>query len=178
MNVSGFRPGPFARPILIAAAIVMAGAGAAQAACADAIKAFEKAVAERQVDAAVSGLNDISDSPSQMCLGRLAEFRAKLVAFLIDYARTPDLDTGVRDNAIDKAEKVIATCENWQLKAQIGDYHFAHGDKPKAFLWYQLSIGALSTPGFTATDEERRALMQKLAAAQSLVNDDNGGGQR
>jgi outer membrane protein OmpA-like peptidoglycan-associated protein len=178
MDISGFRPGPFAGPILIAAAIMMAGAGAAQAACPDLIKAFDNAVAERQVDAAISGLNDISDSPSQMCLGRFAEFRAKLVDFLLDYAGTPGLPKQAHDNAIAKAEKTVAVSGYWQGKAKLADYYFAHGDKPMAHHWYVESVAALATPGAAATDDERRKLAGKLAAAQSLANDDKGGQRR
>jgi outer membrane protein OmpA-like peptidoglycan-associated protein len=157
---------------------MMAGAGAAQAACPDLIKAFDKAVAERQVDAAISGLNDISDSPSQMCLGRFAEFRAKLVDFLLDYAGTPGLPKPAHDNAIAKAEKTVAVSGYWQGKAKLADYYFVHGDKPMAHHWYVESVAALATPGASATDDERKKLAGKLAAAQSLANDDKGGQRR
>jgi outer membrane protein OmpA-like peptidoglycan-associated protein len=175
MNISGFRPGPFAGPILVAAAIMMAGAGAARAACPDLIKAFDRAVVERQVDAAISGLEDISDSPSQMCLGRLPEFRAKLVDFLIDYAHSPGLADKVRDTIITKAERIVDVSGNWQGKTKLGDYFFARRDQLKAHEWYVKSVAALDTPGATATDEERKKLTGRLSAATSLANDDKGG---
>jgi outer membrane protein OmpA-like peptidoglycan-associated protein len=177
MTISGFRPGPFAGPIFIVTAIMMAGAGAAQAACADLIKAFEKAVAERQMDAAVRGLDDLHDN---LCLAgsRFAEYRAKLVDFLIDYAGTPGLPKPAHDNAIDRAGKIVAVSGYWQGKAKVADYYFAHGDKSMAHHWYVESVAALATPGATATDDERKTLASKIAAAQSLANDDKGGQRR
>jgi outer membrane protein OmpA-like peptidoglycan-associated protein len=177
MNISGFRPGPFTGPILIAAAIMVAGAGTARAACPDLIKAFDKAVAERKVDAAISGLDDLHDN---LCLGgsRFADYRAKLVDFLIDYAGTPGLEKTAHDNAIDRAGKIVAVSGYWQGKSKLADYYFAHGDKPMAHHWYVESVAALATPGAAATDDERKKLAGKLAAAQSLANDDQGGQRR
>jgi outer membrane protein OmpA-like peptidoglycan-associated protein len=177
MNISGMRRGPFAGPIFIAAAIMLAGSGAAQAACPDLIKAFDKAVAERQVDAALSGLNDIGDNP--VCLARLPEYRAKLVDFLIDYARAPGLAADLRDKTIAKAERIVDVSGNWQGKVKLGDYFFAQGDKVKAHEWYIKSVAALATPGSVpASDDDRKKLTGKLAAAQSLANDDKGGQRR
>lgn len=175
MNISGFRPGPFAGPIFIAAAIMTAGAGVAQAGCPELIKAFDKAVAERQVDAAVRGLDDLHDN---LCLARLPEFRAKLVDFLLDYAGTPGLPDEGRTKTIAKAEKIVAVSGYWQGKSKLADYYFTHGDKPTAHHWYVESVAALATPGATATDDERKKLVGKLAAAQSLANDDKGGTRR
>jgi outer membrane protein OmpA-like peptidoglycan-associated protein len=175
MNVSGFRPGPFAGPIFVAAAIMIAEAGAAQAACDDLIKAFDKAVAGRQVDTATSGLDDLYDN---LCLDgrRFAEFRAKLVDFLIDYARTPGLAADVRDKTVAKAEKIVQVSGYWQGKVKLGDYFFAQRDQVKAHTWYVQSVAALATPGSaSATDKDRKELASKLAAAQSLANDDKGG---
>jgi outer membrane protein OmpA-like peptidoglycan-associated protein len=158
---------------------MMAGASAAQGACPDLVKAFDKAVAEREVDAAVSALNDISDSPSQMCLGRLPEFRAKLVDFLVDYARTPGLAADVRDKTIARTENIVQVSGHWQGKVKLGDYFFAQRDQVKAHAWYVQSVAALATPGSApATDEDRKELASKLAAAQSLANDDKGGERR
>jgi outer membrane protein OmpA-like peptidoglycan-associated protein len=177
MKISGQRRGPFAGPVFIAAAIMMAGAGAAQAACSDLLAAFEKAVAENQMDAAVNGLSAIGGNP--VCMGNLAKYRAKLVDFLIDYAHTPNLPAAEHDRAIAKAEKIVEVSSYWQGKAKLGDYYFEHRDKALAHAWYKLSIDALSTPGaVVATDKERKDLMTKMAAAQSLANNDKGGTQR
>jgi outer membrane protein OmpA-like peptidoglycan-associated protein len=177
MNVSGFRPGPFAGPIFIAVAIVMAGAGAARAECPELITAFDKAVAERQVNAAISNLDDLHDN---LCLDgrRFAEFRAKLVDFLVDYAHAPGLDDKVRDAIITKAERIVDVSGNWQGKAKLGDYFFARRDQLKAHEWYVKSVAALDTPGASATDAERTKLKTRLSAAQSLANDDKGGTRR
>jgi outer membrane protein OmpA-like peptidoglycan-associated protein len=176
MNISGVRSGPFAGPIFIAAAIMMAGAGAAQAACEDLIKAFDKAVAEQKVDAAISGLDDISDNTSPMCLGRLPQFRAKLVDFLVDYARTPGLAVDARNETIAKAEKIVQVSGHWQGKVKLGDYFFAQRDRVRAHAWYVQGVAALATPGSApATDKDRKELADKLAAAESLANDDKGG---
>jgi outer membrane protein OmpA-like peptidoglycan-associated protein len=180
MNISGQRRGLFAGPVFIAAAIIMTGAGTAQAACPDqVIGNFEKAVAGRQVDGAVNALSAFGANP--VCIGKLAEYRAKLVDFLIDYAHTANLPEAERDNAIGKAEKIVEVSSYWQGKAKLGDYYFAHRDKAQAHAWYKLSVETLATPGTAGpppTDKDRKDLMTKLAAAQSLANDDKGGTQR
>jgi hypothetical protein len=46
----------------------------------------------------------------------------------------------------------------------------------QALAWYRQSIDALATPDQVATDQQRKELLAKLAAAQSLAdeNDDSG----
>jgi outer membrane protein OmpA-like peptidoglycan-associated protein len=179
MNNSEFRPGPFAGLIIIAAVFMLAGAGAAQAACAEPIIAvFDKAVAERKLDAAVDGLKHISLNPG--CLTRVAEFRAKLADFLIDYAGTTGIATAERDKALTAAEATLLTGPHWRGKMKLGDYYFAHGDKPKAYEWYKQSIATLSThpAAERPTDKELKDLMAKSSSALSLANNDLGGTAR
>jgi outer membrane protein OmpA-like peptidoglycan-associated protein len=178
MKISG-RRGPIAGPVFIAAAIMMAGAGSAQAACADLLKDFDKAVAERNADAAITGLTAIGGNP--VCMSKLPEYRVRLVDFLIDYARAPNLPAAERDRIIGKAANIVQSMSYWQGKAKLGDYYFSLRDKELAHAWYKLSVEALATPGGTgpaATDQQRKELMTKLAAAQSLANDDKGGTQQ
>jgi outer membrane protein OmpA-like peptidoglycan-associated protein len=152
----------------------MAGAGAAWAACADLVAAFDNAVAARAMDAAVSGFDDISDNPSQMCLGRLSEFRSKLADFLIQHAGTPDLAAADREKALTTAARTLETSSDWRAKQKLADYYFANSERLQARQWYEQSVAILATPGFTATDRERYDLMNRLAAAQSLAGDDRG----
>jgi outer membrane protein OmpA-like peptidoglycan-associated protein len=174
MEISRMRSGLSAGPIFIAAMISMAGAGAARAACADLVAAFDNAVAARAMDAAVSGFDDISDNPSQMCMGRLPEFRAKLVDFLIEHAGTPDLAAADSERALATTARTLETSSDWRATQRLADYYFAHGERPKAHQWYQQSVAILATPGFAATDQELHDLMSRLAAAQSLAGDDKG----
>jgi outer membrane protein OmpA-like peptidoglycan-associated protein len=180
------RFGLFAGPIFIAVAIIMAGAGAAQAACADLVAAFDKAVAARAMDGAKHGVDDISDELS--CDARVIEAsRAKFVDSLIDFASTPgvaaiDPDKGQKckriayvECALAAAENTLLSGSNWKGKARLADYYMKNGDRLRAHDWYMKSVAVLATPGFKATDEERRELKTKLAAAQSLANDDHGG---
>jgi outer membrane protein OmpA-like peptidoglycan-associated protein len=172
MSISKMRPGPFAGPFFIAAAVTIAGAGAARAACPDLIAAFDKAVAARAMDDAIRSLGDIGDNPSPGCLTRVAEFRAKLADFLIDYAGTPDLAAADRDRALATAARTLETSSDWRGKQKLADYYFAHGDRPKAHQLYQQSVAILATPGSAATDQERRGLVNRLAATQALADDD------
>jgi outer membrane protein OmpA-like peptidoglycan-associated protein len=172
------RTGLLAGAIFIAAAINVAGAGAARAACLDLIVAFDRAVAEGAVDAAVSGFKDIGADPSAACLGRLAVYRARLADFLIDYANAPDTTAAGRFKAVATAERVLVTGANWRRQRKLGDYYFAHGDREKAFEWYRLSASGLAGPGAPvpndeprATDKERRDLTTTLAAVWSLGDD-------
>jgi outer membrane protein OmpA-like peptidoglycan-associated protein len=172
MNIPRMRSGLLAGPVFIAALMIMVAAGAARAACADLVQAFDKAVAERRVDAAISGLTDIGGNPT--CMARLAEYRTRLVDFLIDYAGTPELAAADRDKAIANAERIVEASANWRAKARLGDYHFTRGDRPGAFEWYLLSASNLLTPGVdVATDKERKELMARLVASWSLVRDYN-----
>src|SRR5215470_10890003 len=116
MTISRMRSGLFAGPVFIAAAITLAGAGTAQAACKDAVEAFDNAVKARAVDAAVSGLGAIGDELG-MCLTRIEEFRARLVDFLIDYAGTPGVAAADRDRALGTAERTLLSSGNWKGKA-------------------------------------------------------------
>jgi outer membrane protein OmpA-like peptidoglycan-associated protein len=182
MNISGKQPRLFAGPIFIIAAIMLAGAGVAQAACADAIAAFNNAIAAHQMEAAIGGLDDISDNPGKECLGRLAEYRSKLVDFLLEYASTPGIAPAARVKAIEKAERIVEVSGHWQGKLKIADYYLAQKTleaRVQAHDWYMKTIEALDTPGAAAaTDQQRKELTFRLAAAQSLANDDKGGQQR
>jgi outer membrane protein OmpA-like peptidoglycan-associated protein len=179
MNISRKRLGPFGGPILIAGAIMMAGAGAAQAACKDDIAEFNRAVDARQTDAAISGFDDISASPAKECLGRLAEFRARLVDLLIEVARTQSVPPDVRDKALDRAEKIVEASGYWQGKEKIGDYYLAQRTqeaKVHAHEWYKKAVTTMAMAGAApATDQQKTELTTRLAAAQSLANDDKGG---
>jgi outer membrane protein OmpA-like peptidoglycan-associated protein len=182
MNFSGMPPARFAGSIFIVAAIMLAGAGAAQAACTEVIAAFNKAIAARQMEAAISGLEDIADNPGKECLGSLANFRVRLVDFLLDYADTPSLAADIRTKAFDKAERILEVSGYWQGKARIAAHYLAQKTpeaRVKAYEWYMKSIEALDTPGAApASDQQRKELMGRMAAAQSLSNDDKGGNQQ
>jgi outer membrane protein OmpA-like peptidoglycan-associated protein len=174
MEISRMRSGLFAGPIFIAATITMAGVGAAQAACADLVAAFDNAVAARAMDDAIRGFGEIGGNPSVGCLGRLPEFRVRLADFLIEHASTPDLAAADRERALATAARTLETSSDWRAKQKLADHYFAHRERLKAHQWYQRSVASLATPGFAATDQERDDLMTKLAAAQSLSGDDEG----
>jgi outer membrane protein OmpA-like peptidoglycan-associated protein len=183
MNISPMRSGLFAGPVLVAAATMMAATGAAQAACANLVAAFDKAVAARQVDAAVGGLAAIGGDTDDACLGHLKDFRVRLADFLLAYADTPGLASKDRDHAIAAADTTLLTGGYWQGKRRLADYYFAHGDKPKAHEWYKRSIAALGIPGAApATDRQLKELMARAAGAKSLANNEppagNPGGSR
>ncbi len=153
---------------------MMVGAGTARAAsCTELSDAFDKAVKAHNIDAAKNGLDAIDDEP--LCSARIEDFRARFVDFLIDYAGQPAAADADRARALETAERALETSGNWRGKQKLGDYYFAHGDKPRAFQWYQLTASVLNTPGFSATAKEKQVLLQKVAAAQSLANDDHQG---
>ncbi len=175
MNTSPMRSRLFAAPLLIAAAIMTSATGAAQAACADLVAAFDKAVAARQVDAAVSGVHEIGGNSDAACLGHLKDFRVRLADFLLAYANTPGLAAKDRDHAIAAAEATLLTGGYWQGKRGLADYYFAHGDMPKAHEWYKRSVAALGLPGAAqATDQQLKELMARVASAKSLANNKGG----
>jgi outer membrane protein OmpA-like peptidoglycan-associated protein len=173
MGISRMRSGHFAGPFFIVAMLMVAGPGAAQAACKDLVETFDKAIADRQVDAAVSALKNVGGDPSPLCVGRLAEFRARLGDFLLEHSRTPDLAAAEHDKAIATARLILEASGHWKGQAQLADYYFTHGDRLLASAWYRLSASTLATPGAAAaTDMERRELLTRLAAAASLTRDD------
>jgi outer membrane protein OmpA-like peptidoglycan-associated protein len=149
-------------------------ATAARATCADLVAAFDEAVAAHSVDGAISGLGAISDDV--VCGGRVDEFRGKLVDFLIAYAGWAGLAVADREKAQSLAERTLASGGgNWRGAEKLADYFMGRADRLNAYRWYQQSVSILNTPGVSALSAERRALLTKLAAAQSLANDDQEG---
>jgi outer membrane protein OmpA-like peptidoglycan-associated protein len=162
------------------AGMILAGAAmpiAAHATCADLVVAFDKAVAAYSVDAAIRSLEAFSDDP--VCGGSVDEFRGKLVDFLVTYAGAPGLAATDRAKAIDVAERVLTTGGgNWRGAEKLADYFMGRGDRLSAYEWYQKSVSILDAPGIRASLDERSALLTRLAAAQSLANDDQEGRKR
>jgi outer membrane protein OmpA-like peptidoglycan-associated protein len=163
------------RVSLLAGMIAAAGTPvAAHATCADLVATFDKAVAAYSVDGALRGLEAISDDP--LCGGRVDEFRGKLVDFLVAHAGSADLAAADRAKAIDVAERMLTTGGgNWSGAEKLADYFMGRSDRLSAYQWYQKSVSILNAPGIRASLDERSALLTRLAAAQSLANDDQEG---
>jgi outer membrane protein OmpA-like peptidoglycan-associated protein len=175
MNMSPMRSRLLAGAVFVAAAMT-AGAGAAQAACADLIAAFDRAIAARQMDTAASIFDEIGGNNAPACNGSHARHLSRYADFLLDYANMPSLAPKLRDDAVTKAGHLLLTSGYWKGKSRLADYYFTHGDKPAAHEWYKLSAAALATKGTDpATDRERQVLLIRLAASKSLANDDEGG---
>lgn len=166
--------------VIVLAGVIFAAAGmpiAAHATCAELAAAFGEAVAARSVDAAIRGLEAISDDP--VCGGRVDEFRGKLVDFLAAYAGAPGVAATDRVKAIDVAERMLTTGGgNWRGAEKLADYFMGRGDKLHAYEWYQKCVSILSALGISVPPDERGALLTRLAAAQSLANDDQEGRKR
>jgi OmpA-OmpF porin, OOP family len=163
--------------VSLLAVMIFAAAGmpiAAHATCADLVAAFDKAVTAHSVDAAIRSLEAISDDA--VCGARVDEFRGKLVDFLIAYAGSAGLAAADREKAQSIAERTLASGGgNWRGAEKLADYFMGRADRVNAYQWYQKSVSILNTPGISALSEERRALLTRLAAAQSLANDDQEG---
>jgi outer membrane protein OmpA-like peptidoglycan-associated protein len=166
--------------VSLLAVMIFAAAGmpiAAHATCADLVAAFDKAVTAHSVDAAIRSLEAISDDA--VCGGRVDEFRGKLVDFLIAYAGSAGLAAADREKAQSIAERTLASGGgNWRGAEKLADYFMGRADRVNAYQWYQKSVSILNTPGISALSEERGALLTRLAAAQSLANDDQEGRKR
>jgi outer membrane protein OmpA-like peptidoglycan-associated protein len=147
-------------------------ASGAQAACQDLAAAFERAVAARAVDAVSRALDAIGDDI--VCGARVDEFRSKFAEFLVAYVaadRMPD-----RTRATLMAERTLESIRNWQIAEKLADDFMESGDKVNAHHWYEQTVSFLKTnPSVGATAIERDRLITKLAAAQSLANDDHEG---
>ncbi len=161
----------------VLAGMIFAATGlpiAAHATCADRVAVFGEAVAAHSVDAAIRGLEAISDDP--VCGGRVDEFRGKLVDFLVAHAGAPGVAAADRAKAIDVAERMLTTGGgNWRGAEKLADYFMGRGDRLSAYQWYQKSVSILNAPGIRSALDERSALLTRLAAAQSLANDDQEG---
>jgi outer membrane protein OmpA-like peptidoglycan-associated protein len=170
MAFSGMRATLFIGTIVISAAM----ATAAEATCADLVAAFDRALAAQSVDAAISGLGEISDDP--ICGGGVDGFRARLVDFLVAYAGSPSATAADQKKAIAAADRTLSSGGgNWRGAEKLADYFMGRHDKLNAYLWYQRSVSILNTPGIQASPDDRRGLLTRLAAAQSLANDDREG---
>jgi outer membrane protein OmpA-like peptidoglycan-associated protein len=168
MALSKMRFTLFVAPFVAAAGM----ASGAQADCQDSVAAFDRAVAARLVDAASHALDDIGDDI--VCGARVDEFRKKFAEFLVKYVEddhTPD-----RPRAALMAERTLESIRNWQIAEKLADDFMQSGDKANAYHWYEQTVSFLETnPGTDATTVERDRLITKLAAAQSLTNDDQEG---
>jgi outer membrane protein OmpA-like peptidoglycan-associated protein len=157
------------------AATFLAVAGTAsgvQAACQDLVAAFNRAIAARAVDAANRALDAIGDDI--VCGARVDEFRSKLAEFLVAYVAADR--TSNRTHATLMAERTLESIRNWQIAEKLADDFMESGDKVNAHHWYEQSVSFLKTnPGIGAAAIERDRLITKLAAAQSLANDDQEG---
>jgi outer membrane protein OmpA-like peptidoglycan-associated protein len=159
--------------LFVATFVAAAGiAGGAQAACQDLVAAFDRAVAARAVDAASRALDAIGDDI--VCGARVDEFRSKFAEFLVAYVaadRAPD-----RTHATLMVERTLESIRSWRIAEKLADDFMESGDKVNAHHWYEQSVSFLKTnPDIGATAIERGRLITKLAAAQSLVNDDQEG---
>jgi outer membrane protein OmpA-like peptidoglycan-associated protein len=168
MTFSEMRLALFAAMFATSAGI----ATGAQADCQDLVGAFDRAVGARSVDAASRALDAIGDDI--VCGARVDEFRRKFAEFLVAYVeadRTPD-----RPRATSMAERTLESIRNWQIAEKLADDFMESGDKANAYRWYEQTVSFLKTnPGTDATAVERDRLITKLAAAQSLTNDDQEG---
>lgn len=175
MGISRVRPGPFAGPIFIAAAIGMAWTGAARATtCAQAIAAFDAAVKTGTREGATRSFDDLSFTPGCKAPDKIAA-RNRLVNFLIDYAGALRVTDAERDGALHSAERILDVSGSWRGKEKLADYYYTHHDLQKAREWYEKSVSALGTADPPATDEEKEVLTIRLYAAQSFANDDEEG---
>jgi outer membrane protein OmpA-like peptidoglycan-associated protein len=161
--------------LALSTATFVAAAGIASGAhadCRDSVARFDRAVATRSVDDASRALDDIGDDI--VCGARVDEFRSKFAAFLVAYIeadRSPD-----RARATLMAERTLESIRNWQIAEKLADDFMESGDKVNAYNWYGQTVSFLKTnPGINATAIERDRLITKLAAAQSLTNDDQEG---
>jgi outer membrane protein OmpA-like peptidoglycan-associated protein len=59
--------------------------------------------------------------------------------------------------------------------AKLADYFMQQGDKLNGYRWYEQSVLHLSTNPVDLSPADRNTLLTKLAAAKSLVNDDDEG---
>jgi hypothetical protein len=173
MELSGIR-------VSLLAGMIFAAAGmptGAHATCADLVATFDKAVAAYSVDGAIRGLEAVNDDP--VCGGRVDDFRGRLVDFLVAYAGAADLAAADREKAQSIAERTLTTGGgNWRGAEKLADYFMRRGDRLSAYEWYQKSVSIRNAPGIRASLDERSALLTRLAAAQSLANDDQEGRKR
>jgi outer membrane protein OmpA-like peptidoglycan-associated protein len=174
MGISRMRRGLFAGPIFIAAAISMAGAGAAQATCAEDIATFDKAVKSSTRDEVKRSYDNVSFAPGCKSADKVAA-RDKYVDFLIDYAGGARVSDDDRKDAIARAAKTLDVSGNWKGKQRLADYYYTQRDMVNAHFWYQESASDLSKATPEPTPKEKEVLVTRLAAAQSLANNDKEG---
>lgn len=165
--------GYLGRTITLAFAL-MATATFADAACENLNANFDRAVAARSIDAARHAAADIADDI--VCGGRADEFQTKLVNFLIALADAPSTSSVDRERALTLAQDSLDISGTWQTAESLADYYIRRGEKATALAWYEKSVSFLvSRPASRATPSQRQTLLMKMAAAKSLVNDDQEG---
>lgn len=154
--------------ILVSMAIVAMAANISIAAadCDLLVAGFERAVAEKSIDAAKRAAGDIANDI--VCGERAEEFQTKYFQFLIALADSPATATEERKRALAAAEDTVLVTGTWRMASALGDVYFRLSDRPKAFAWYEKSLSFMtSRPATKATADEKQALLDKAGAAKS-----------
>jgi outer membrane protein OmpA-like peptidoglycan-associated protein len=180
MGISGMRAGLLlAGPLFLASAIGIGRVCAAPTPlCARAVAAFDGALKTGAKKEVVNSFYAVTEEPG--CASRVMDgARARLVDFLVDYARAHPPEAA---DTIRLAERTVDVSGNWRGKGKIADYYFDHRsdrDMPDALanshLWYQKSVDDFSTADPRPTDAERQVMLKKLGAANALANNDQEG---
>jgi outer membrane protein OmpA-like peptidoglycan-associated protein len=138
----------------------------ALAECLSLTQRFDRAVAEKSIEAAKNAAEDIASDI--VCGERAEEFKGRYVRFLIALGEGPTTAPAERERALLAAEAAVLVTGTWRQAAALGDAYFRRGDRPRAFQWYERSVAFLATrPAAGATREERQALASKAGAAKA-----------
>jgi len=140
----------------------------ARAACEEQASAFEQAVAVRSMDAAIRAAGNFARSAS--CLSLVDTYRDRLIDFLLSDARRPELSAAERDRAVEKVQDILSVYRNWRSTVKLADFFMQMGDWKNGYRWYEHSVNHLASNPGTTSDEERKILLQKVAAALNLTN--------
>jgi outer membrane protein OmpA-like peptidoglycan-associated protein len=145
----------------------------AAASCDDLAANFNYAVAARSIDGAKRAYDGLTGE--LFCNKRVAEFRDKLVEFVLERAEGSNVPMAERDHALDIAREQLGTSGSWQHTSALADKVMRRGQRAEALYWYEISLSRQIVPGIQVSSSERQVLMDKAGAAKALANDDQEG---
>ena len=162
------------RRLLMSLSVSLAMAGAAVAADCDAlVGSFKSAIADKAFDKLKDAMGAIADDSA--CNFDIDAYRIEEINSVIDMAAAAPTEDA-RKQMLDFVDENMEIGGNWRAAEKLGDYHARRGEYEEASGAYDTaSIFIQNRVSPTATEEERKELLARAAAAKSEASDDHEG---
>jgi len=161
------------RRLLMSVSALLALAAPAAAADCDALIAdFKAAMADKAFDKLKEAMEAIADDNA--CNFDIDAYRSQEINSIIDMAAaTPTADA--QKQMIEFVDDIMEIGGDFRSAEKLGDYYARRGEYGEALGAYETGISFLSRTSPPATQEDRKELLARAAAAKSRASDDQEG---